>query len=149
MNRNLAIFLVGGLIIVGLSWRIKYGRHMRRGNESRPEFSCRMILQEIYKKPFKSCRPDWLRNPETGACMELDCYNEELRLAVEYNGEQHYRFIEKFHKDEEAFKKQQKRDKKKKELCRKNGVKLIIIPHTVKDLRKFLYLKNGQTEKRV
>ncbi|XP_026331166.1 uncharacterized protein LOC113238558 [Hyposmocoma kahamanoa] len=52
----------------------------------------------------------WLTNPETGRHLELDCYNEELRLAVEYNGRQHYEFVPDMHESEEGLKYQQRLD---------------------------------------
>ena len=57
---------------------------------SRGEKITRDIMEKIYGVPFNSIWPDWLRNPETGENLELDCFNEDLKIAVEYNGEQHY-----------------------------------------------------------
>jgi hypothetical protein len=64
--------------------------------------------------------------------LELDCYNEELKIAVEYNGIQHYKYIPFFHKNKEAFQNQKYRDYMKREICEKNGIKLIEVPNTVK-----------------
>ena len=99
---------------------------------SKGERECNRVIEEITGKKFNKIRPDWLENPETGYNLELDCYNEELGIAVEYNGEQHYKYPNAFHKSEEEFKSQTKRDKLKKELCDKRNVKLIVVPYTVK-----------------
>ena len=80
---------------------------------------------------FKKVRPSWLKNKE-GNKLELDMYCEDIKLAFEYNGEQHYKFIEHFHRTEENFKKRQEDDKIKVELCKANNIKLIVIPYTVK-----------------
>lgn len=95
------------------------------------ETACRRILESYFKRPFNSVRPSWLRNPKTGKCLELDCYNEELNLALEYQGSQHAYFNYHFHKTYENFEYQLWRDKLKKQLCDERGVILIQVPHTV------------------
>jgi|SRR5579875_517213 len=80
---------------------------------------------------FTKVRPEWLKNPKTGKNLELDGYNEELKLAIEYNGMQHYIWPNNFHKTYEQFLEQQERDKIKEKLCKLNNVHLIIIPYTV------------------
>lgn len=77
---------------------------------------CREVLEQIFDMPFKSIRPSWLINCGTGRTMELDCYNEELQLAVEYQGRQHYEPVPFFGGDE-VFAKQQTRDRIKTNLC--------------------------------
>ena len=57
---------------------------------SKKQKLCNDILEEYYNKHFFSVRPNWLKNYETGYNLELDCYNDELKVALEYNGEQHY-----------------------------------------------------------
>jgi hypothetical protein len=98
---------------------------------SRGETICCNVMQNIYNKPFKTCRPNWLKNPETGHNLELDCYNEELKIAVEYNGSQHYKFPNSFHSSKEKFIQQVRRDKYKAKMCEKIGVYLISVPYTV------------------
>ena len=80
---------------------------------------------------FPSVRPDFLKNPETDCNLELDGYNENLKLSFEYNGIQHYKFHKRFHKnDEEAFKKQRERDEFKYKRCIEMGITLISVPYT-------------------
>jgi hypothetical protein len=71
-------------------------------------------------------------NEVSGHQLELDCYNDELKIAVEYNGKQHYEFIPYFHSNKEAFQNMKYRDYMKQKLCSENGVKLIIVPYSVK-----------------
>lgn len=92
---------------------------------------CRMLLEALTGYEFRSIRPDWLKNPRTGRNLELDCYNDDLRLALEYSGAQHYVYPNKFHKDIDAFEGQVYRDTLKKKLCEMNNVSLIIVPHTI------------------
>ncbi len=61
----------------------------RRINESIGEYTCRNTLEYIFQKKFVNARPDFMRNPKTGRNLELDCFNSELRIAVEYNGRHH------------------------------------------------------------
>jgi len=92
----------------------------------------REILEEHFKKPFPSVRPDFLRYPLTGKNLEIDCYNAELKIGVEYNGIQHYKFTPRFHKSEEDLKSQMKRDAYKNSTCKLYGIKLYTVPYTVK-----------------
>lgn len=62
-------------------------------------------------------RPDWLKNPATGANLELDRYYPRLLLGFEFNGPQHRK---------EIGEKQWERDKLKKHLCAKHGVLRIV-----------------------
>jgi len=102
--------------------------------ESKLEQACRRSLQEIFGKPFHKARPDFLRNPVTqNFNLELDCYNQDLRLAVEANGIQHYKYVPYFHKNKDAFQNQQYRDELKRRMCKDNGIVLIEVPYTVKD----------------
>lgn len=109
----------------------------RPPQESKGEIECRRVLEEIFGRPFGKTRPDFLRNPITSEQgdinLELDCYNNELKLACEYNGSQHYKYIPFFHKNREAFQNQKYRDYLKRDLCGKNGVRLIEVPYTVKN----------------
>jgi hypothetical protein len=63
--------------------------------------------------------------------LELDCFNEELRIGIEYNGRQHYEYVPRFHKTKDAFYTTKYRDDMKMRLCKKNGVRLIVVPYTV------------------
>lgn len=98
---------------------------------SKGEKKCREVLEEIYGRPFKTVRPDFLKNPETGRNLELDCYNHELKIAVEYNGIQHYVWPNFTGQSRDAFIKQLRRDKFKAKRCDEKGVYLIIVPYNV------------------
>jgi hypothetical protein len=100
---------------------------------SNGEMKCKLYLEKIFSKPFQKIRPDMLKNTVTGKNLELDLYNDELKLAIEYNGEQHYKFFPKIHKNYEHFQTQKYRDEMKKMLCQTNGITLIEVPYTEKD----------------
>ena len=103
--------------------------------DSKGETECRRVLQEIFNMPFPKARPDILNNPVTGGNhnLELDCYNSRLKLAVEYNGRQHYEYTPFFHRNKEHFMNQKYRDELKRRMCRDNGITLIEVPYTVKN----------------
>lgn len=102
--------------------------------ESKGETECRRVLQYLFKRPFNKARPNFLYNPVTGGNfnLELDCFDPELKIAVEYNGIQHYQYIPYFHKNKEAFLNQKYRDQMKKQKCKDNGIILIEVPYSVK-----------------
>lgn len=110
--------------------------------DSKGEVECRRVLEKIFKRPFNKARPDFLNNPVTGGNfnLELDCFNDELGLAVEYNGVQHYKFVPFFHKNNEAFLNQKYRDDMKRRICKEHKIALIEVPYTVKvdDIEYFL-----------
>lgn len=96
------------------------------------EEECRRILEKIYKKPFPSKRPDFLKSPITKQNLELDCYNEELKIAVEYDGAQHAKYTPHFHRgDKWKFIYQVRKDDWKNLKCREMNITLIRIPHYV------------------
>jgi very-short-patch-repair endonuclease len=59
--------------------------------------------------------------------MELDLYCADKKLAIEYDGEHHYDFPNRYHDSREEFEAQQARDRAKDRLCSERGVKLIRI----------------------
>lgn len=61
--------------------------------------------------------------------IELDIFIPELKLAIEYNGEQHYHLHEHFHRSEDVFLKQQERDIEKKRKCKEYNIKLYVIKY--------------------
>ena len=65
----------------------------------------------------ENVRPDWLIT-EQGERLELDFFIEELRVAIEVQGEQHVRFVPFFHADYSDFEKQKRYDSWKQEQCK-------------------------------
>lgn len=89
----------------------------------RSEKLCREYLEKKMKIKFPKVRPKWLNG------LELDGYNEKYKLAFEYNGEQHYKFIDLFHNSINDFKNQQQRDRRKEDICKQRNISLIKIPY--------------------
>jgi len=97
------------------------------------EQATRLALERLFGMLFVKVRPSFLVNPETGRRLELDCFNADLSLAVEYSGVQHYNFPNAFHKSIEQFQAQQRRDCYTADICRVRGIHLITVPFTVKN----------------
>jgi len=101
------------------------------GTKFKNEERCRAILEKIYGKKFPSVRPTWLRNPATKRCLEIDCYNHELRLGLERNGKQHYQKT-KFHKTKNDVIYQFRKDQWKLKRCQELGIQIISVPYWVR-----------------
>lgn len=97
----------------------------------------RSLVEHHFGKSFPNVRPDWLINPETDKNLELDIYNEEMALAIEYHGPQHYEPIF----GEERLLKSLRNDGARRIECKKNAVRLIEIKHPEKKLNKEGFLK--------
>ena len=109
------------------------------------------VLEDILNSPVRrNIRPNFLRNPETGKNMEIDCFNEEYAVAVEYNGVQHYKFPSVFYKTEKEFNDQIYRDKLKMKLCDENNIYLIVVPYWVDMFGSHEgHLKDGDATKKI
>lgn len=107
---------------------------------SRHEIRCNEILEEYYGRPFAPIWHPQIIN-DTGYLLELDCFNEELQLALEYNGIQHYQWPNYTGMSEMDFKLLVKRDAYKKKRCAELGIYLIVVPHWVEyhHLRKYIH----------
>lgn len=93
-----------------------------------------MLKRMLPGNQFVKVRPDFLKYPKTNRNLELDFYCEELKVAVEYNGRQHYEYIPFFHKNDiNNFDRQKRRDIFKRLACEKHGITLINVPYTIKN----------------
>lgn len=91
---------------------------------------CRAHFESIFGHQFPTRRPRWLLNTR-GNCMELDGYCEQLRIAFEYHGVQHFKQIEHFQRDHGAFRSRRDDDARRRELCAQHNVCLIEVPYTI------------------
>jgi len=88
------------------------------------ELLSKFIFEEYLGVEFRKKRKVF------GSNLELDGFNEELAIAFEHQGKQHYEYIPFFHRKPSNFKKQQMRDAEKRRLCNRHKVTLIEIPYT-------------------
>lgn len=94
------------------------------------ENKVRNILNYLFDTNFSRSKPSWNINPKTNKKLELDGYSEELNMAFEFQGLQHYKQVPYFKVGNEELEYIQYKDKIKKENCLLNKVKLIIINDT-------------------
>jgi hypothetical protein len=71
-------------------------------------------------------RPSWLISSD-GKRLELDFFIESLLMAIEVQGQQHYEYIEFFHKYRHKFVERKLLDREKKDLCYGKGISLVEI----------------------
>jgi hypothetical protein len=93
---------------------------------SKSEELLRVALEQILSTSFKRVRPVWLRNRQ-GIIMELDGYSEELSVAFEYQGRQHYEEVR--HLRNHNLKQIQSNDRQKLNVCNARGIKLLVISY--------------------
>jgi hypothetical protein len=99
---------------------------------SKLERRIRRLLEQHFGVEFSNVRLPCMKNPLTGRLLELDCYNETLKLAVEIQGHQHRSLDSHFYRNqkksaEELYREQLQRDQIKLQLCEKNGIRLVQI----------------------
>lgn len=78
--------------------------------------------------------------------LEIDCYIPALKLGFEYNGEQHYMYVDKYHRSMKDFKDQVRRDRAKLRFAKDAGIKLIVIRYDeeLSELTILQKLKGGE-----
>jgi len=97
----------------------------------------RNAIENITGRPFHSIRPAWLRNRH-GYVLEIDGFNEELMLGFEYQGQQHFEYIPRFHgkKGSGKLARQQQNDYDKKIALQERGIKMLYPDYRL-DVTKF------------
>lgn len=82
------------------------------------------LVRDVFEDAQFQYKPEWLK-PQS-----LDIFVPSIRVAIEYQGIEHYQAM-RFFGGEEGLQRRRKLDKNKKELCTGNGIELIEWPYTV------------------
>ena len=119
----------------GHEWRQNYaniqqGTWCPQCQDHSSERICRAHFESIFGEKFPSKKPAWLVN-DRGNRMELDGHAEKLALAFEYQGVQHYRQHDHWHRSSMDAARRQTDDQRKASLCRQRGVTLIAVPYMI------------------
>ncbi len=99
----------------GLEWVKRSNRKLSRGHAALYQ-----IMQNIL--PHEEIV---LEHP-LGDRLRLDIYCPSYNLAAEYHGRQHFFYSNLFHSDLEDFQAGVERDQKKEQMCREQGISLVV-----------------------
>lgn len=83
---------------------------------------CSMFGKDNITKEYHE---PWLRNPKTNRIMYVDFLIKNVNIAIEYDGKQHYEYIEFIHKKFKNFYNQVYRDRIKEKILDKHDIKVI------------------------
>ncbi len=87
------------------------------------ERQCKTAVEQVFRVPFRKIRIKELHGVGGGP-LELDMYNDELKLALEHNGLQHYE-PQANRGGRRAFERQVEHDRRRREYCQKSGITLV------------------------
>jgi len=96
------------------------------------------VLIDLCFPMYKKISEYYVRHE--GEQLFFDFVIDELNVAIEVQGRQHYEFVPFFHRDSYYFYKQKKRDRLKKDWAEENGFYLVLVEEGMK-LNKSKFLK--------
>lgn len=122
--------LCGFIWVVDFFHFCKEGTGCPRCKSSKGERKVRKYLQ-AHNFNFSEQKAIYVNNRYLRFDFFLE--NDNKKYAIEYNGIQHYKAVERFG-GKEGFEKQKERDKEKEQYCHNNNIELIIIPYNDESL---------------
>lgn len=108
-------FIVRRIKLLGLEWFLRQPRKMSRGQTALTNTLRKILPNEQIINEF-----------HIGERLMLDIYCPKYKLAIEYHGKQHFAYTAHFHDSYEDFVRSQERDERKIELCKENGISLVV-----------------------
>lgn len=100
---------------LGLHWVKDHRRKMSKGQT---------ILTNVVKKLLPG--ETIINEFHIGEKLRLDVYCPKYKLGLEFHGIQHFKYSPLFFDSKESFLEAQKRDQRKIELCKENGIALVV-----------------------
>lgn len=110
------------------------------------EIELTKILERYYgtHNIVTSFHPLWAVSNKR-ALLEYDIFIKNKNILIEYNGEQHYKFIRIFHRRLKRFEDQKTRDALKETLAKANNFKFIVIKYNEPLVEDYIITKIGAT----
>jgi very-short-patch-repair endonuclease len=100
---------------LGLSWAKERHKKMSRGQSALTLIMKKLLPGEKIVNEY-----------HVGEKLMLDVYCPSYKLAAEYHGRQHFFYTQRFFESKYDFEQAQKRDERKIELCKEQGIVLIV-----------------------
>jgi hypothetical protein len=100
---------------LGLNWAKDRHKKMSRGQSALTLIMKKLLPGEKIINEF-----------HIGEKLMLDVYCPSYKLAAEYHGRQHFYYTQRFFDSKYDFEQAQKRDQRKIELCKEQGIALIV-----------------------
>jgi len=133
--------------VVGLNGRqynINLKKYIIRNNDktvkSKYHITARELLAEMFKgyTVLEEVKLPGSRCPSKKSALFLDFFIPSLYLGIEVHGQQHYEFVQFFHKTKSGFLTSKKRDFIKEDWCELNGIELVVFKYSdsIEDWRK-------------
>jgi hypothetical protein len=111
------------------TWKIRGEIVSANDNRSRSKLhlKARKILYGLF--PTMQILEEVSINPRIGKTQYLDFYINQIKLAIEVHGQQHYKFNSLYHATAQDFLNQKKNDADKKNWCDINNISYIELPY--------------------
>ena len=119
LRGNLIVWKPSGQIVRASDNRPRSKLHAEARKIIYELFPTMQILEEVPIKP-------------RGTTQYIDFYINQIKLAIEVHGQQHYKFNTMFHASAQDFLNQRKKDSDKKEWCEINNITYIELPYNKK-----------------
>jgi len=113
---------------LGLNWMKKSKRKMSRG-----QTALTLIMQKLLPGE------EVINEYHIGDRLKLDVYCPRFKLAAEYHGRQHFYYTSRFFDTIYDFEDAKKRDEKKVQYCKDNGIALIVFRYNDSLTEKSVY----------
>ncbi len=121
--------------------------NIKRGNwctaccQSLSEKLFRIIMEKVFNCSFSSCWPLWMKSDKMRP-LQIDGYNEELKIGFEYEGKQHFKFVPYFHKIIEKFERLQFLDNYKKNVLKSRNIFMLYPTYKLKKENYLSFIHN-------